>query len=179
MILRSSADWDFKSGKQFPPLRFDNVPWQPDVYFVIAQYYQAIADYTGDKIHPLSFGPHSIINTADAILELQVLAVSVAAESLIEAAFPQIVTETQDFLNDVESLSNRIENLGISTDRLKARLKGVLREFPKARNSDRLRKFVEKYGLEQRLFKDSWQSLRNLAAHGGMIPPNRLRKDHL
>jgi hypothetical protein len=122
-----------------------------------------------DGIHPLSFGPYSIINTANSNVELKVLAVGVAAESLIEAAFPQIAVESDDFISDVNSLRGRLDTIGISTPRLKSRLDGVLKEMPKPRNSDRIRAFTKKYGVKHAVFK-SWQSLRNLAAHGGRIP---------
>jgi hypothetical protein len=53
------------------------------------------------------------------------LAATVAAESLIEAAFPEIAVESGDFLSDLASLRIRIDKIGISTDRLKVRLEGV------------------------------------------------------
>jgi hypothetical protein len=80
------------------------VPWQPEVYSIAERYYRAIQICEGDGIHPLSFGLYSIINTANRNVELKVLAVVVAAESLIEAAFPQIVVEPEAFISDVASL---------------------------------------------------------------------------
>jgi hypothetical protein len=174
-ILRTAGDWDDVDGQELPPLRFGHIPWQPEVYSIAADYYRAVRSYEGDTIHPISFGTYSIINSAKSNIELKVLAVAVAAETLIEAAFPEIAVESDDFISAVKSLRERLETLGIENERLKERLDGALKEMPKPRNSDRLRAFTTKYNIDKGIFK-SWQSLRNLSAHGGRIPMSEIEE---
>jgi hypothetical protein len=53
-ILRSSADWSGTDGQELPPLRFAQVPWQPEVYSIAEHYYRAIQGYEGGR-NPSAF----------------------------------------------------------------------------------------------------------------------------
>ena len=124
-ILRSSVFGPEWVNKQQPPLRFDNVPFQPEVYSMVESYYRAFLHKHDKEGHPISAGLFSLIKTAWGPLELQTLAASVAAETLIEAGFKKIVPLDDTFRSEVKDFIAHLDRGSLSKG-FYSRLKGSL-----------------------------------------------------
>jgi hypothetical protein len=84
-----------------PPLLFGDVMPIPEVYQMAASYYTKIRSWEVKEEHPLSSGAYRVIEALRQPIELQFLALSVAAEDLIRTAFPDIAPIDAEFANEV------------------------------------------------------------------------------
>lgn len=166
--LRSVGFRKPRESRQEPPLSFRSNPARSEVYDIAAAYYEAIRSHTIDDWHPLSSHVYFLIEAGNAAIELQALGLGVATEGIAGTCFPDLAAVEPGFRDELNDLQSRLGTLGIS-DGLQRRLRGALGAMAKARNSDRIRVFVADNGLDPRVF-ESWQRLRNTAAHGSRVP---------
>ena len=170
--LRSVSLRKHRDSRQEPPLSFRSDPTRREVFDIAVAYYQAIRDHSIEDWHPLSSHFYFLIEAGNAAIELQALGISVATEGIAGTCFPDLATVTSEFRNELTEVQGRLATLGLSEE-LERRLRGSLGAMARARNSDSIRAFVRENGLDQRLF-DSWQRLRNTAAHGSRIGSGRI-----
>ena len=97
-----------------------------------------------------------------------------AAETLIEASFPNIVRRDDTFRDEVKNFLAHVDQDSLSKT-FYSRLKGCLDSLLETRNSDRLGEFTRRYKLEKRVF-ESWRYLRNKSAHGGLVPTSKFEE---
>jgi hypothetical protein len=138
---------------------------------MVESYYRAFLDNHGEESHQISAGLFSLIKTARGPLELQTLAASVAAETLIGASFPNIVPRNDTFRDEVKNFAGALDQNSLSQT-FYSRLNGCLDSLLETRNSDLVREFTRRYSLEQRVF-ESWRDLRNKSAHGGLVSTSK------
>jgi hypothetical protein len=103
-ILRAPAYMLYTPEKKvdFPPLFFgDDMPI-PEVHQIAASHYTKIRNWEVKEEHPLSSGAYRVIEALRQPIELQFLALSVAAEDLIRTAFPDIAPIDIEFANEVQ-----------------------------------------------------------------------------
>lgn len=157
-----------------PPIRFgSNMPVR-EVYDVATAYYRKVLDWEKDDEHPVSSGVYSVVQAFGGTIETQILGLSTAAESLIEAAFKDIVPIEADFRSEIQIFQEHLRNMSLS-ETLRGRISGAVDAMLNPRNSDRIRAFVKKRGLDPGIF-EAWSKLRNRCAHGGQIQSTEMQK---
>ena len=157
-----------------PPLQFGYNDPVRDVYDIAASYYQKVVGCETAEEHPVSSGVFSVVQAARDTIEIQVLGLAIAAESLIESAFKDIVPVQADLKEEIEQFKEELKKMSVSST-LKSRIAGAIDPMLTPRNSDRIWAFVNRYRLGEEIF-DAWKKLRNLSAHGGRIPYGEMEK---
>jgi hypothetical protein len=155
-----------------PPLHFSNFPPVPNVYEIAAAYYRKLFDHVAETPHPISEGVSLLMQGLRANIEVQVVALAVAAEMLIKVAFPDIVPVTAEFKKGIEKFQSLLKDLSL-LDTVKERLKGSANAMLQPRNADRIHAFVSQYGLERSVF-DDWKNSRNPSVHGTAVDYSKM-----
>ena len=153
--------------RQNPPLEFRDLEVGPEVYEIAKAYYSAIIDHVDENWHELSSHVYFLVQAGSSPIELQSLAIGVSAEAIAAACFPALAPVEIASLEEVSKCQEQVAKLGLS-ERLYKRLHGALGAMKNPRTADKVRAFVTDYGFDKRLF-ESWQRLRNTAAHGSKI----------
>jgi hypothetical protein len=156
------------------PLQFGEDMPVREVYDIAAAYYRKVVGWEMEEEHPVSGGVFSVVQAARDTIEIQVLGLSIAAESLIESAFNDIVPAEAGLKEEIEQFKEQLKVMQLR-DSLKRRIPGAVDAMLTPRNSDRIRAFVDKYGLGEEIFQ-AWKRFRNLCAHGGRIPYKEMEK---
>jgi hypothetical protein len=100
-------------------------------------------------------------------VDVQVLALAVAAEALIRTAFPDIVAVEPGLKDEIEKFKLLLNELDLST-RFKDRIAKATELFLSASGSDRLHSFIAKFGLDLGIHQ-GWKKSRNPSAHGELL----------
>jgi len=167
--LRSFNIQQNKTFSQQPPLSFRSHTFQADkVYEIAKAYYFSILPHKEEHWHRLSSHLYLLIEAGSVALEFKVLGMSIAAEGIADTCFRNLALPHKTFIDEIDDLlGTTLKKLELSQS-LTSRLEGALGAMKSARNSDRLRSFVEQEKLGKEVF-ESWKALRNTAAHGGKI----------
>ena len=166
-VLRSIAFRGDQKARQNPPLIFKGKAWTPAVYEIAKAFYSRISEHKEEKWHPVSSHVYYLLQAGSAAVELQCLALGVAAEGIADTCHEVLANVSDEFKQEVDRALGNIASLGFS-ETLLNRINGAVCNMKKARGSDRIRAFVEQNNIDQGIFK-SWQRVRNAAAHGGML----------
>lgn len=173
-ILRSTAFRGDQKVRQNPPLIFKGKAWTPAVYEIAMAFYSKICEHKEEKWHPVSSHVYYLLQAGSAAVELQCLALGVAAEGIADTCHESLAKVSSEFIQEVDKALCSIATLGIS-ETLLNRINGAVGNMKNARGSDRVRSFVEQNNIDHRIFK-SWQRVRNAAAHGGKLEDNSIEK---
>ena len=166
-ILRSTSFRGDKIVRTNPPLLFRGKVWTPEVYEIATAFYAIICENKNEHWHPVSSHVYYILQAGSAAIELQCLALGVAAEGIADSCHPSLATVTAEFKKEVEDALGKIAGLGLS-ETLEKRISGAMGGMKNNRGSDCIRTFVEQNAMDQEVFK-SWKRVRNAAAHGGLL----------
>jgi len=166
-VLRSIAFRGIQKIQQKPPLTFRGKAWTPEVYEIAKAFYTKICEHKEEKWHPVSSHVNYLLQAGSAALELQCLALGVAAEGIADTCHKSLATVTDDFKKEVDAALAKLPQLELS-ETLSNRTKGAIGGMKNARGSDRIRAFVDQNPIDQEVFR-SWKRVRNAAAHGGML----------
>jgi hypothetical protein len=156
------------------PLQFGYDNPVREVYDIAASYYKRVVGWEAQEEHPVSSGVFSVVQAARDSIEIQVLGLSIAAESLIESAFKEIVPVEAGLEEEIARFKDELKKISLR-DSVKNRIRGRVEQMLTTRNSDRILAFVEKYALGEEIF-DAWRKLRNRSAHGGQINYGEMEK---
>lgn len=155
---------DKGAGAMMPPLLFHPTPGEPNVWRMFTAYFQYVYAWQEPGRHPISRHIGSVIEAGSASLGTGILALTVAVEGLVDVCFKGQVAIAENFLKDLDTAQTALSGADLNETTLK-RLVGALDSMRRPRNTDTLRAFIEKYGLPMPFF-ESWNKLRNDAAHG-------------
>jgi hypothetical protein len=173
-ILTAADTSSLRAIPDIAPLRFGKDMPIPEVYDIAACYYRKVLDWELPEEHPVSGGVYSVVQAAQGTIETQILGFSIAAESLIEFAFNDIVTVEADFRSEIQNFREHLNHMSLS-ETLRGRISGAVDAMLNPRNSDRIRAFAKKRGLDPGIF-EAWSKLRNRCAHGGQIRSTEMQK---
>jgi hypothetical protein len=90
-----------------------------------------------------------------------------ATEALIKRAFPEIVIVEQIFKDQIEKFHHYLEGLDLNEE-VKDRISKATKPMLAPSSSDRLHKFIERYGLDPEIFR-AWKKSRDPSAHGDFL----------
>jgi hypothetical protein len=80
---------------------------------------------------------------------------------------PEIVTVEQIFKDQIEKFHHYWEGLDLN-EQVKDRISKATMPMLAPSSSDRLHKFIERYGLDREIFR-AWKKSRNPSAHGDFL----------
>jgi hypothetical protein len=149
-----------------PPFHFNNQPPEVRARFfdIVSAYYRKIVDHVAYEEHPISAGAFLVMQALQSYVDVQVLALAVAAEALIKTAFPDIVAIEPGLKDEIEKLKVVLEGSDLSP-RFKDRVTKATEPFLSASGSDRLYSFIAKFELDPNLHQ-AWKKSRHPSAHG-------------
>ena len=139
----------------------------PSVYEIAKAFYTKICCHDGEGWHPVSSHVYYLLQAGSAALELQCLALGVAAEGIADTCHASLAPVTEAFKQEIDEAMSKVEDLDL-TETLGNRIKGAMGSMKNPRGSDRIRAFVEQNTIKHEVFK-SWKRVRNAAAHGGKL----------
>jgi hypothetical protein len=173
-VLRSTAFRGDRKVRQNPPLIFKGKAWTPAAYEIAKAFYSKICEHKEEKWHPVSSHVYYLLQAGSAAVELQCLALGVAAEGIADTCHESLADVSDEFKKEVDEALAKIALLGFS-ESLSNRVSGAVINMKQARGSDRIRAFVVNNNFDQGIFK-SWQRVRNAAAHGGRLESSSIEK---
>jgi hypothetical protein len=158
---------DFKVSDQ--PFDFANQPPEIRAKFfeIVSAYYRKTLNHVAHEEHPISSGAFLVMQALQSYVDVQVLALAVAAEALIRTAFPDIVAVEPGLKDEIEKFKLLLNELDLST-RFKDRIAKATEPFLSASGSDRLHSFIAKFGLDLGIHQ-GWKKSRNPSAHGELL----------
>lgn len=149
-----------------PPFHFSNQPPEIRAKFfdIVSAYYRKTLDHVAYEEHPISTGAFLVMQALQSYVDVQVLALAVAAEALIRIAFPYIVAIEPGLKEEIEKFKVVLEGSDLSA-RFKERISKATEPFLSASGSDRLHSFITKFELDGNLHQ-AWKKSRHPSAHG-------------
>ncbi|PMB19075.1 hypothetical protein [Fischerella thermalis] len=180
-----------KKTKLRPPIRFEKLDITKDIWKLYENYLQHILKDSERMLHPISGWIARIIEARTVCLESEMLTLSVAVESLLTIEPLKQLSEKEASLDDdsddeynnlqsqISLIQSVIEPLSIDNS-LRTRLTGFLGNIKSVSSvsaMDRLRNLVDKGLLDKKLV-DAWKDVRNSAAHGYVLEPEKFGKYH-
>ena len=164
----------------FPPILHHLYPPPYDTWRIFdcyLRYVLAGPQPAEPKLHPLSSQVFWVRNSADASLEAQSLALTVAVEAVLGEFFPELGAPAEADVKAIGTLKSYLEGWKTeleaegdadeksAMERLKKRVLGAISNFKKPGVKDRL------HALQERGFISgggvgAWKPLRNAATHG-------------
>jgi hypothetical protein len=152
-----------------PPLHFNNLPLESGqkVFEIVAAYYRKTIERVSEEEHPISSGVFLVMQALQSYVDVEILALGVAAEALIKTAFPGSVVVEQEFKDELAKFNGLLQELDLS-DKVKNRIKGATERMLSSSTAELFRNFVVKSELDPGLLK-AWNKARNTSAHGKFI----------
>ncbi len=169
VILQSPDRLPKNFNDRFPPFHFANSPLEVRKKFfdLISAYYRKINNDDSGSDQLLSRAVFFLMEALEASIDVQILALGVAAEALIRQTFPKAVVVGQTFREQVAKFKGLLQPLPLVED-LKARLSRAADSMLSPSSSDLIHRFVTHHQLNPLIFK-AWKESRNPAAHGSFV----------
>jgi len=152
----------------YPPLSF-STPRRGDTYKIAAAYYRKLYRHVGETEHVISKGVSLLMQGLQTTIEIQVLAMAVASESLIRNAFPTIRKISRARERDAKSFTDlaRAKVITVSP-KMNVRLSAEGKQRLESASSDLLRPsarellnaFAERFNVEKAVVR-AWGRSRN------------------
>jgi hypothetical protein len=169
VILRSPDRLPKNFTNSDPPFHFTNTPPKVREKFfdLVSAYYRRVIDDTSDTDQPLSRAAYLVIEALQSSIDVQILALAVAADALIRQAFPDIVIVDRTLKEQVLKFNGLLQQLDLEAD-FKERIAGAVKPMLSASSSDRLHNFIKRYHLDSSILR-AWKDSRNPSAHGNFV----------
>lgn len=165
----------------YPPLSF-STQQRGDTYKIAAAYYRKLYRHVGESEHVISKGVSLLMQGLQTTIEIQVLAMAVAAESLIRNAFPTIRKISRARKRDAKSFTDlaRAKVITVSP-KMNVRLSAEGKQRLESTSSDLLRPsarellnaFAERFNVEKAVVR-AWGRSRNPALHGNPVDYSKI-----
>ena len=169
-----------KKTKVLPPLRFEKLDSDEDIWKLYEKYLHHILTYPKKEFHPISGWIRRIIEARETTFEAEILTLSVAVEGLLEIEpFKENMMNSNsiNIESQVSLLQEKIKELNLE-ESFRKRLNGWLvniKYINSVSTSDKLIHLVKKGLIEKKLVK-SWKDIRNGAAHGYVVERNKFER---
>ncbi|MCC2691563.1 hypothetical protein [Nodularia sp. LEGE 04288] len=167
-----------------PPIRFEKSDTTEDIWCLYEHYLKYILQHSKKSLHPISGWVRRIFEARALYLESEMLTITVAVESLLKIAPLKEISDVRsdnnkfnDLASQIDIIKNAINDLDID-DNLNKRLEGFLGEIQSGndlRAIDRLWNLENKGLLDKKLIA-AWKYIRNRAAHGYVLHPQKFGK---
>lgn len=173
--IRTSFKGINQTKKICPPIRFEKVDITEDIWILYEKYLYYILNYNEKELHPISGWVSRIIEARTTYLEVEMLTLSVAIESLLEIQLLKkefMDNNSSNLKSQILLVQEQIKALALE-ESFKKRLYGFFSNMNSVSATDRLRDLVDKKLLDKKLV-DAWKQIRNKAAHGYILEPEKL-----
>ena len=148
-----------------PPLMFGRNDNGDHVWRMFTNYFRCVHSSVEPGWHPISRHLGNAIESTEASLDSEVLALAVAVEGLAGECFPNIAPVSPSLLAELDSVQAALRSVEL-TEATRTRIEGSLSALRRARNSDVIKAFISAQRLPPELY-NSWGRLRHTSAHGG------------
>ena len=153
-----------RTGQINEPLHFRTLDEDGHVWRIFGAYYTHILNFQEFHWHPMSCQFGSIVQASAASIDAEISALAISTEGLAGQYFRELARPSEEFLADINLVLSLLSSATVSTNG-RRRIQGTMESQRNARNSDAIRAFIQRYGLDIGLVR-SWSRLRNSAAHG-------------
>jgi hypothetical protein len=173
--LLSSVPEIENEGKLPPPLSIDGRVHRLGIAQLLEKFYEHVKSCTDEEYPPLIALALSSMRAASQVQpDAKALTVSVAAETLIEACYPQYTRLEQGLESHINALEQKIREDKSILASLRDSLAGLVGSFRSPSSSRGLKVFVYTQVGSRAKAKDifeDWRKLRNASAHGSRRDP--------
>ena len=163
-----------KRGASDPPVAFIGSIGGEYVWTLFGCYLTYVSAHSEPNWHPLSTAVSSVISGSKGDLDLALLTVAVAVESVLKIGFSEVARPDKAFLAQIQNASELIGKSDLSSP-IKLRLSGAVNAMKWPRVKDKLRVLVEN-GVFRKELVAAWESARNRSVHADALDPMEIAK---
>jgi len=175
----SNRDSRDKQIKPLPPIRFNSIDTNEDIWNLYAKYVCHILTYPKEEFHPMSGWVGRVIDANSPIVEKRILVLSVAIEGLLEIdIFKEklMINRAKTIKIQVSELLDKVEEM-----KLEKTLNDRTTNFLNSINANPIRPIdklneLSKEGLLDKKLVSSWKKNRDDFAHGRTIEREEIKK---